>query len=398
MQGTLTEIDLRSILQLIELGQRTGQLLIEARLPVAVDNFPWESAKFPHHHPSTLLSAWLVFFVNGRIIYATDDRSHSLGRLGDYLTHYHLSHRLEGVHQSTAIANTTIPEYAALWFLLEEQIITVEQARQILQAMLEETLFDLLSLHHGYFTFQINPPFSPQLATYAITPFLFETIKKVQKWKQLHPHIQLPQQRLLLTHPEQLATALPATAYQKLMPWITGSTSLRQLARYLNRDLVALAKALLPYIQKGWIQVLEPTNFPSLSTVETMPEHQVPRILCIDDDVTIGKTVEEILRPQGYEVHLVHQSLQAIEAAFRVNPDLILCDVMMPDLDGNEICLMLRHGKRFQEVPIVMLTGKEGFLDRMQATFAGATDYLTKPFGQQELLALLEKYLPNPIH
>lgn len=393
MQGTLTEIDLRSILQLIELGQRTGQLLIEARVSMVADDLSWPAIKIPNSQKSSL-SNWFVFFVNGQILYATDESVHNLRRLGDYLTHYHLDHKLDELHQSAAIINTTIPEYAAIWFLLEEQAITVKQARQILEAMVQETLFDLLSLHHGYFTFQLSTPFSPQLATYAVTPFLFDTIKKIQKWKQFHPHIQFPQQRLLLTQPERLAAALPAMAYQKLAQWTIGKTSLRQLARYLNRDLVALTKALFPYIQKGWLQVLDPLPVRGTNLLPSDNTQQKIRILCIDDDITIGKTVEQMLDIQGYEVHLVHQPLQAIPAAFEVNPDLILCDVAMPDLDGNEICMMLRHGKQFQEVPIIMLAGKESFLDRIRASFAGATDYLTKPFGQQELLALLEKYLP----
>lgn len=124
--------------------------------------------------------------------------------------------------------------------------------------MVQETLFDLLSLHQGHFNFQLGTPFGPQLSTYAVTSLLFETVKKVQKWKQLYPQIQFPQQRLLLAQPQKLAAALPAIAYQKLAQWTTGETTLRQLARYLNRDLVALARALLPYIQKGWLQVLDP--------------------------------------------------------------------------------------------------------------------------------------------
>ncbi|ANV87239.1 response regulator [Picosynechococcus sp. PCC 7117] len=394
MQGTLNEIDLRSILQLLELGQRTGQLWIEARPSGAVDDLSWQFPQAPRSQQSLPLSTWLVFFVNGQIVYGTDDYSPQMHRLQDYLVHYHLTHKLEDLDRG-AIAETTIPEYAALWRLLETQTITVDQARHILQAMVQETLFALLSLHQGHFNFQLGTPFGPQLSTYAVTSLLFETVKKVQKWKQLYPQIQFPQQRLLLAQPEKLAAALPAIAYQKLAQWTTGETTLRQLARYLNRDLVALARALLPYIQKGWLQVLDPLPPQSLSRPSEMSSHQTWRILCIDDDFTIGKAVEQILSTQGYQVHLVQNPLEAIQATFAEVPHLILCDIAMPHLDGHEICMMLRHSKRFQNVPIIMLTGQEQFINRIQADFAGATDYLTKPFGQQELLTLLEKYLPN---
>jgi twitching motility two-component system response regulator PilG len=72
---------------------------------------------------------------------------------------------------------------------------------------------------------------------------------------------------------------------------------------------------------------------------------------------------------------------------------LILCDIAMPDLDGYEVCAMLRTSTVFRQTPIVMLTGKDGFIDRVKARMAGATDYLTKPFGEQELLMLVEKYV-----
>jgi twitching motility two-component system response regulator PilG len=78
---------------------------------------------------------------------------------------------------------------------------------------------------------------------------------------------------------------------------------------------------------------------------------------------------------------------------FQLKPDLILCDIAMPELDGYEICAMLRRSSLFRQTPIVMLTGKDGFIDRLKARMVGATDYLTKPFGQGELLMVLEKYI-----
>jgi twitching motility two-component system response regulator PilG len=78
---------------------------------------------------------------------------------------------------------------------------------------------------------------------------------------------------------------------------------------------------------------------------------------------------------------------------FNQQPDLILCDIAMPELDGYELCAMLRRSSPFHQTPIIMLTGKEGFIDRVWARLSGATDYLTKPFREQELLMLVEKYI-----
>jgi twitching motility two-component system response regulator PilG len=119
----------------------------------------------------------------------------------------------------------------------------------------------------------------------------------------------------------------------------------------------------------------------------------VPRVVCIDDDLTIGKTVEYILQAKGYEVTAIRNPLKALTLVFQLKPDLILCDLAMPQLDGYELCGMLRKSTAFRQTPIIMLTGKDGFIDRVRARMVGATDYLTKPFGASELLMLLEKYI-----
>ncbi|AFY38879.1 response regulator receiver protein [[Leptolyngbya] sp. PCC 7376] len=401
MHGTLNEIDIRSIFQLVELGQRTGQLVIDAPTASFDRNTSWQNTELFAQNRDIAASsgrnlAWYVFFVNGQITYATNNRSSNLKRLKGYLRHYHLDEQLDELKAPEAIASMNIIEYAYLWLLLEQHVITTDQGRHILQRMIQETLFDLLSLHQGSFNFRLSTPLSPQLASYSITNLLLESAKKVQKWKQLLPLIKSPHQCPIIIYENKVAADLPPSAYQRLTHWSKGKTSLRQLARYLNRDLVTLSKALHPYVEKDWIQMLNPDQ-PAATTFQPAWEKQqtltAPKILCIDDDLTIGKTVEEMLRPYGYEVELIQNPLVAFERAFSYEPDLILCDIAMPKLDGNQICNMLRASNRFRLTPIVMLTGKEGFIDRIKANMVGSSDYLTKPFGSQELLALIEKYI-----
>jgi twitching motility two-component system response regulator PilG len=126
---------------------------------------------------------------------------------------------------------------------------------------------------------------------------------------------------------------------------------------------------------------------------ELQPVTQVPRIICIDDDLAIGKTVEYTLQAKGYKVTAIQNPLEALTLVFQIKPDLILCDLAMPELDGYELCGMLRKSTAFRQTPIIMLTGKDGFIDRVRARMVGATDYLTKPFGASELLMLLERYI-----
>ncbi|WP_107668636.1 response regulator [Cyanothece sp. BG0011] len=399
MQGTLNEIDIRSILQLIELGQRTGELLIEAyQTSSGNQGDVLESYKFRSSQPLKIQGHkifWLVFFVNGQIVYTIQSKNRGCRRLRDYLFRYQIKVIREELENIERMSHNEI-EYAYLWQLIKQHRLTPEQGKQIIQQMVRETLFDLLSLRQGAFIFEMGSGLDPLLTSVEISPLLIEMMKEVQQWKQLHPYLESPQQALQIADQEQLQETLPEKAYEQLLHWADGKTSLRRLSRRLQRNLGTLARGIYPYVERGWLHPVMAIT-PSVSSPnhlwdEPTPRNS-PRIVCIDDDLTIGKTVETILGENGYDISLITDPLSGLTLIFELNPDLILCDIAMPKLDGYEICAMLRHSPAFQYTPIIMLTGKEGFIDRIRARMMGATDYLTKPFGEQELLLLIEKYV-----
>ncbi|MFE1747698.1 response regulator [Coleofasciculus sp. H7-2] len=404
MQGTLNEIDIRSILQLIELGQRTGELFVEAysspvqgtgeNVGARRASIPYREAKLKEPGPF-----WFVFFLNGQIAYASDGTG-SLLRLRDYLRRYRANTTLNTL-EVPLIDAINAPEYGYLWALLENHILTPAQGRSIIRSMVHETLFDLLSLHQGSFIFDIGPALAPQLTTLEIAPLVAKIMKQVQEWKQFHPHIQSPNHCPVIADAVSLRAALPENAFKTLERQLDGKTSLRQLARYLNRDVLTVARAIYPYVQQGWVQLQTLTSDDTAASRRvginlesgSTQANKIPRVVCIDDDVAIGKAVEYILNPQGYEATAISNPLKALSLVFQLKPDLILCDIAMPDLEGYEICAMLRKSTAFRQTPIIMLTGKDGFIDRVRARMVGATDYLTKPFGESELLMLLERYI-----
>ncbi len=392
MQGELNEIDIRSILQLVELGQRTGELYVEAY------SSPWtilggDRPKFESSPPS-----WFVFFMNGSITYAADNHAQSLQRLSDHLHHLDIQRELPTVGSLPTIAATNAPEYGYLWSLLENHSLSPQQGRTIIQRMVKETLFDLLSLHQGSFIFEVGPSLAPQLTSFRIDPLLRTVMTQVQAWKQLSPIIQSPDQCPIIIQREELQRALPPTLYQGLETWAHGHSSIRQLSRLIGQDIFFLGTTLHPCIQQGMMQLVSSPSAKG-SPEKTKPDtrqlsiERVPRIVCIDDGASLRKTVETILGNHGYEVTSIGSPLKALSQVFQLRPDLILCDIAMPILDGYEVCAMLRKSTVFRQTPIVMLTGKEGFIDRVKARMVGATDYLTKPFGESELLLLIEKYV-----
>lgn len=403
MQGTLNEIDISSILQLVELGQRTGELLVEAepysigwRTEVNHLTYHWQpdsnlrSSSYPQTRPY-----WFVFFVNGQIVYAADGNNSSLLRLRDYLGRYQAQDLLNQFQSPTLASNNEL-EYAYLWLLLEEHILTPAQVRSIIENMVRETLFDLLSLNQGRFVLETAPALAPLLTTVEIGSLVKKTMQQVQQWKQFYPQLQSPDQCPVIADDLNLRSSLKESSYTKLSRWINGQTSVRQLSRYLNRDLLTIGRAIYPYVQKGWVQ-LTSLNTQVLRSVPDLDEPIIQtdatHIVYIDDEVTTGKMVESILTEEGYKTTIIGDPLQALSLVFQIKPDLILCDIAMPKLDGYELCAMLRQARVFRPIPIIMLTGKDGFIDRVQARMVGSTDYLTKPFGKSELLMLLEKYL-----
>jgi two-component system KDP operon response regulator KdpE len=108
------------------------------------------------------------------------------------------------------------------------------------------------------------------------------------------------------------------------------------------------------------------------------------RILVVDDEPNILSTLAPLLRSRGYDVLTAMNGRTAVEAAERDKPDLIVLDLGLPDIDGVEVCRIVRET---QSVPIVVLSARGREEDKVRALDTGADDYLTKPFGTEELLA-----------
>lgn len=108
------------------------------------------------------------------------------------------------------------------------------------------------------------------------------------------------------------------------------------------------------------------------------------RILVVDDDQAIAEMVGIVLRSKGFEVATTSDGATALEHFERVDPDVVLLDLMLPGMDGIEVCRRLR---RTSGVPIIMLTARTDTVDVVAGLEAGADDYLTKPFEPEELVA-----------
>ena len=114
------------------------------------------------------------------------------------------------------------------------------------------------------------------------------------------------------------------------------------------------------------------------------------RILVVDDDARLAASLQRALAYEGHTVEVVADGPSALVAARDRPPDLVVLDVMLPGLDGVEVCRRLRQGS---DVPILMLTARDAISDRVSGLDAGADDYLVKPFAYDELLARVRALL-----
>lgn len=119
------------------------------------------------------------------------------------------------------------------------------------------------------------------------------------------------------------------------------------------------------------------------------------KILVIDDSNTVRQSAEMLLRQGGHEVFLAEDGFEALSQVSDHQPDLIFCDILMPRLDGYQTCAIIKRNPNFENIPIVMLSSKDGVFDKARGRMVGAQQYLTKPFAKDALLQSVQYFAGN---
>lgn len=186
--------------------------------------------------------------------------------------------------------------------------------------------------------------------------------------------------------------------FQGLTKVLTGQNTIWDVALTMQKPFITVVSSLLPFVQDSVIGMSEVPDvvFPGykLPAVVKAIEPQ-GLIACIDDSPVIGKELEAILAPLGYEVFSILDPLQSLTVLLQKKPKLIFLDLVMPNTNGYELCSFLRKSPLFKDIPIVMLTGHDGVIDRLRAKVAGSTDFLSKPPEQAKVTQVVQKLLGN---
>jgi twitching motility two-component system response regulator PilG len=124
---------------------------------------------------------------------------------------------------------------------------------------------------------------------------------------------------------------------------------------------------------------------------DSAPDLKGLKILVIDDSKTIRRTAETLLAKEACTVFTAMDGFDALSKIADHHPDVIFVDIMMPRLDGYQTCSLIKHNNSFKDIPVIMLSSKDGLFDRARGRIVGSEQYLTKPFTRDELLGAISR-------
>ena len=152
----------------------------------------------------------------------------------------------------------------------------------------------------------------------------------------------------------------------------------------------------MPYIQSGIFGLVEIPDLLELSNSSNLnyENQNRPLIACIDDSLMISQMMEQIIGMAGYRFFAVNDPTSAVPTLVEREPDLIFLDIVMPKVNGYDLCAKLRKHPEFAETPIIFLTSTTGIIDRLRAKMVGSSAFLKKTVDADELLQKIVEHLP----
>ena len=195
---------------------------------------------------------------------------------------------------------------------------------------------------------------------------------------------------------------------------VDGHQSILQIAEKLGRDPLKVAQNYRNWSNNGWMSLVDEPNTARVATEPVIPtspssvsagseiaasesvqhstKSHLPTVLSVDDSAIIQTTIKRALQ-SDYNVLLAGKAEEALNILREVRVELMLLDLTMPDVDGLEFCKTIRAIPQFKDLPIVMVTARDGLVNKMKGHIAGTNKYLTKPFDANELQQVVRQYI-----
>ncbi|AFY70401.1 response regulator receiver protein [Thalassoporum mexicanum PCC 7367] len=384
------------------------------------------------YHPNDNSVGWKIYVGGKRLHYATTiasnvERISCLWRqyevnAGDRLK---LQSKLDNLESTIAealsnrdLSTTTLVatnkdyEYSALTEWHQQTDLPLADFRQLIVKISTEALIQAISLNRARVEFVKHPYLEPLLVSVPIANLLKPALPKIRQWQHLHSYISSPLVRFDFELDKarlkcRLQVEMPRTPAVEIMrsdaptpQWfdlLSKQACLYEVARAADVDTLTMANWLQPLLEGQMVSVLpysrDHTAQPLLPTIGKDESTSASTIACIDDSASVQRQVRMVLEMSGHQVISITDPASSLTALVRQKPDLILMDINMPDINGYELSKMLKQTRHLRNVPIVMLTGRSGLVNRMRAQLVGASDFLAKPVEPHQLLATIDKLI-----
>lgn len=224
------------------------------------------------------------------------------------------------------------------------------------------------------------------------TRVMQDVTMRQQEWAALAPVVPsmdaVPQ-----LSPSALQTVTDSKAHQHLQQWVDGVRSLIDIAEQVSQDPLELARSYMAWAISGWVTFRG--DAPATQGIPAT-KNQCPIVLSVDDSLIVQTTIKRALGDR-YQVLLASNAVDALKVINTTPIALLLLDVTMPEIDGLEFCRRVRSLPKFKNLPIIMLTARDKFSDKLRGQIAGATHYLIKPVEAKQLLEIVDKCVEKTI-
>ena len=334
-------------------------------------------------------NVWMIFLEQGKLVHASNSLD-PFGRLDRYLRRLnaHIPSLASPVRvqvrllfeKPMAAEGGRCWDYEAICWLVEQQYLTPPQAAELIEALAKEVFETLLPLQFGNYDLLAEglPAQWPRFCNLDLRG-LVEACQ-----------MQRLRQRVPKSSQGGANSGRPTVnpGYTVAPPPLSSNPSTNPP---LQRPVAQPTSPTAPRLSQPTTAATSPLR-PQMQSPGSVPKTAYT-VACIDDSPTVLNAIESFLDDKAFKVLRIANPVSALMQIIRSKPDLILLDVTMPNLDGYELCSLLRRHPSFKQTPIIMVTGNTGLINRAKAKLVGASGYLTKPFTQPDLLKIVFKYL-----
>ncbi|MGD1937494.1 MAG: PleD family two-component system response regulator [Cyanophyceae cyanobacterium] len=342
-----------------------------------------------------------LFFYRGRLLWLTDDRSHRVRRWLRVTKGILSPQRRQQVPKS--FDSKELWESQNLSQQLLDGELDMDTALGILKQALVETLFAIedcepMSRHWRAGSGLSGSEEMSMGSQLALPHQVFEeAVQRVsrlqQEWQVLGLSRSVAYEGLLLDKEKFEASSGNNSTLLSMRTMFSGQRSFWDLLHHFSESPTVAVRLLQHFLQQEILSFCALSDRQLHEATVTKAKKAVATVLCVDDSVQSAELVKQQCHLKGLKAILCHDPLKAVPVALETQPDLILLDVMMPIVNGHELCAQLRRVKSLENVPIVMLTGQSSLGDRFRSKIVKASGFVSKPLTAQKLQTVIEKHI-----